>query len=249
HEGAVTLRTRGNSRGSVYIYTADVPRTPAHTTVGQVTHGIPLARLAKEGDVFCVKVEPGRFDLVGMSLGDALETAARRGIEVRSDADDELNIVVLQEPATTLESLSNGSVSITTIALEKVIDIMLDTGAAPASCDIFRRSTGLHLHSVGSMPFFFNFEDVFLFKPKIKKGTQIIPENTPRTVVSAGSLAITNDSRKGSGMVGVRLTENSEFGPTSEPFEGTNLIGRVLDQEKVRLLKEKEMVYIREVKP
>lgn len=249
HEGAVTLRTRGNSRGSVYIYTADVPRTPAHTTVGQVTHGIPLARLAKEGDVFCVKVKPRRFDLVGMSLGEALEAAARRGIGVQPDTDDEVNIVVLQEPATTLESLSNGSVSLTTIALEKVIDIMLDAESAPASCDIFRRSTGLHLHSVGSMPFFFNFEDVYLFKPTMKKGTQIIPENTPQTVVPAGSLAITNDSRKGSGMAGVRLTENSEFGPTSEPFEGTNLIGRVLDQEKVRHLREKEIVYIREVKP
>jgi len=249
HEGTVTLRTRGSSRGSVYIYTADVPRTPGHTTVGQVAHGISLARLAREGDVFCVEVEPERFDLVGMSLGDALKAAADRGIEVQTDTEDEKSIVVLQEPATTLESLAQGSVSLTTIALEKVINIRLDSESAPVSCDVFRRTTGLHLHSVGRMPFFFKFEDVYLFKPKIKKGTQIVPENTPKTVVPADTLAITNDSRKGSGMVGVRLTENSEFGPTSEPFEGTNLIGHVLDKEKLKLLKEKEVVYIREVKP
>ena len=36
----------------------------------------------------------------------------------------------------------------------------------------------------------------------------------------AAALAMTNDSRKGAGLVGVRLSVNKEFGPTSEPFEG-----------------------------
>src|SRR5690606_6638076 len=116
-------------------------------------------------------------------------------------------------------------------------------------CDIFRHLTGLHLHDVGRIPFFFNFEDVFLFKPKIPRGVNIIPENTPTDLVPSGALAITNDSRKGSGLVGVRTSENSEFGPTSEPFEGTNIIGKVLDLEKLAALKEKEIVYIRERQP
>jgi UPF0288 family protein (methanogenesis marker protein 3) len=47
--------------------------------------------------------------------------------------------------------------------------------------------------------------------------------------------------------VGVRLAENREFGPTSEPFEGTNLIGWVIDTEKLKRLKENETVYLREV--
>jgi len=37
-------------------------------------------------------------------------------------------------------------------------------------------------------------------------------------------------------------------GPTSEPFEGTNLIGHVIDTGKLKKVKEREMVYIREVK-
>jgi UPF0288 family protein (methanogenesis marker protein 3) len=41
---------------------------------------------------------------------------------------------------------------------------------------------------------------------------------------------------------------NREFGPTSEPFEGTNIIGRVVDTEKLKGLKEKEKVYIREAR-
>ena len=98
------------------------------------------------------------------------------------------------------------------------------------------------------MPAFFMFDDVYLFKPVIPTGIAIYPENCPVTETSAAALAITNDSRKGSGLVGVRLSSNKEFGPTSEPFEGTNIIGRVIDTEKLKNIKEREMVYIREVK-
>jgi len=49
--------------------------------------------------------------------------------------------------------------------------------------------------------------------------------------------------------VGVRTSENNEFGPTSEPFEGTNIIGRVIDLEKLHNLKENEIAFIREVNP
>jgi UPF0288 family protein (methanogenesis marker protein 3) len=49
-------------------------------------------------------------------------------------------------------------------------------------------------------------------------------------------------------MVGVRLSANSKFGPTSEPFDGTNIIGRVIDTGKLKGFREMEMVYIREVR-
>jgi UPF0288 family protein (methanogenesis marker protein 3) len=74
------------------------------------------------------------------------------------------------------------------------------------------------------------------------------PENMPKDEAPAAALAITNDSRKGAGLVGVRLSASKEFGPTSEPFEGTNIIGRVIDTEKLKKVREKETVYIREVK-
>jgi UPF0288 family protein (methanogenesis marker protein 3) len=128
-----------------------------------------------------------------------------------------------------------------------VIDIFLDDTHAPASCETFRKLTGLHLHHVGRLPFFFHFEDVYLFKPDIPKWVALIPENTPVTAVPAMTLAITNDSRRGAGLVGVRLKENSEFGPTSEPFEGTNIIGRILQPEKLTRFNEKQIVYVREV--
>jgi putative methanogenesis marker protein 3 len=246
-EGRVTLRTRGKNRGAVYIFTEDLPASAAHTVVGQVVHGVEMARLAREGDVFCVSLRPPRFDLIGMMVREAESLARERGVEPFVDAPDTDRIVVSQEPETTLECLAAKEARLTTVPLGEVIDFSLDDAHAPRSCEIFRRLTGLNLHHVGRLPFFFHFEDVYLFKPDIPKWVSLIPENTPVESVAAFSLAITNDSRRGAGLVGVRVTDNSEFGPTSEPFEGTNIIGRVLQPEKLTGLKEKQTVFIREV--
>ncbi|MCQ8894003.1 MAG: methanogenesis marker 3 protein [Methanolinea sp.] len=246
-EGFVTTRTRGRSMGSLYIYTRDIPASPSHTLLGQVTHGLELARLVKAQDTFCVRVEPERFDLVGLFLGEARALATQRGIAIETGSDGDNLVVVDQDPPTTLESLMAGKVTLSTVPLAHVIDITLDDSGAPGSCEIFRRLTGLHRHRVGKIPFFFHFEDVYLFKPLIPAGINIHPENLPSDIVKPGTLAMTNDSRRGSGLVGVRTSENSEFGPTSEPFEGTNIIGRVHDLEKLRALKENQIVFIREV--
>jgi UPF0288 family protein (methanogenesis marker protein 3) len=60
---------------------------------------------------------------------------------------------------------------------------------------------------------------------------------------------MTNDSRKGAGAVGVRTSPHTEFGPTAEPLESTNILGVVVDTGKLEALKEKEMIYVREVGP
>ena len=245
-EGLVTARTRGRGRGSIYIYITDIPASNAHTIVGQVTRGIELVRLAKEGEIFCLKIDPPRFDLVGLMLPSAEEAALVKGIRLVVDNHEGERVVVSQTPETTLACLATGEVQITTVPLSRVVDIALDDLHAPDSCNIFRKLTGLHLHHVGSLPLFFHFEDVYLFKPPVPKEVSIVPENVPSDTVPSGTLAITNDSRRGSGLVGVRTTDNSEFGPTSEPFEGTNVLGKVLDLHKLRDYKETEIVFIRE---
>ena len=245
-EGLVTVRTSGRGRGSVYIYTTDIPASNIHTVVGQVARGIELVRLAHEGDTFCLKIDPPRFDLVGLILPTAEQVALEKGIRLVIDNREGERVVVSQTPETTLECLAAGEVRISTFPLPQVVDISLDDLHAPESCDIFRRLTGLHLHHVGRLPLFFHFEDVYLFKPTVPKEVSIVPENVPTDTVAAGTLAITNDSRRGAGLVGVRTTDNSEFGPTSEPFEGTNLIGKVLDLPKLREFKETDIVFIRE---
>ena len=99
------------------------------------------------------------------------------------------------------------------------------------------------------MPLFFKFDDVFLFKPVDPKGAADRPGKYTRTTRSLRQRSASPTMpAKVPGLVGVRLSANREFGPTSEPFEGTNIIGRVIDTEKLKKLKEKEKVYIREVK-
>jgi putative methanogenesis marker protein 3 len=219
-----------------------------HSIAGQVVSGIELAKLAKEDDVFLISVQPEQIDLLGLPLAKAQEIASARGFTLKSDKGEGGRIVVSQEPGTTLDVLSERLVTVTTTPYDNVIDIELDDAKAPVSCDIFRRVTGLLEHDAGMMPVFFKFDDVVLFKPVIPAGIKINPENRPEDEAPAAALGITNDSRKGAGLVGVRLSANREFGPTSEPFEGTNIIGRVIDTGKLKSAKERENVYIREVK-
>jgi UPF0288 family protein (methanogenesis marker protein 3) len=143
--------------------------------------------------------------------------------------------------------LTEGRITVKTVPDSQVIDIVLDDLHAPETCRIFRDITGLKFHDVGRLPLFFAFDDVYLFETKVPKTTNIKPENTPEDEVIAGSFAMTNESRKGAGMVGVRTDENSEFGPTSEPFSGTNVMGKVVDLKKLGILKEGDIVYFREV--
>ncbi|MDO9324814.1 MAG: methanogenesis marker 3 protein, partial [Methanoregula sp.] len=217
-EGTVTVRAAGKTEGGVYIYRADVPSSLVHSVTGQVVQGIELAKLAREHDIFAVSVEPARIDLLGLPFAKAQEICTARGVALTSDKQDATRIIVSQEPGTTLDVLAERAVKVTTAPLEKVIDITLDDAAAPSSCDVFRRITGLHQHDAGMMPVFFKFDDVVLFKPEIPAGLKLNPENMPTDESPAAALAITNDSRKGTGLVGVRLSANREFGPTSEPF-------------------------------
>ncbi|NLB01439.1 MAG: methanogenesis marker 3 protein [Methanomicrobiales archaeon] len=247
-EGTITVRAAGKSSGGVYIYTQGVSASPAHTVVGRIAHGIELARFAGKGDLLAIRAKPEQFDLVGLSLAGAESVAARRGISLTADTAEGDRIVVAQTPATTLEVLAGGEVRVETVPADHVVSITLDEAAAPRSVTIFREVTGLKHHSVGKMPLVFVFEDVFLFKPKIGKGVGIIPENTPTGEVPAYTLAMTNDSRRGTGMVGVRTAANAEFGPTSEPLTGTNIIGKVLDAGGLAGMREGETVYVREVK-
>jgi putative methanogenesis marker protein 3 len=259
--GAVMVRTHGKKIGSLYLYTSQLPKSLAHTCTGTVTGGLELALFIKGGDVFRIKTDPERFDIIGLTLKEAREIAEKRGItfsfETAMVADSSADVhainesdylVIEQKPTTTLEILALGEVQARVIAYTAVIDITLDDWNAPASTRIFRELTGLKYHSVGKMPLIFVYDDVYLFQIKIPKKMNVIPENMPVDSVLPGMLGLTNDSRKGVGYVGVRTLPNTEFGPTAEPFSGTNIFGQMHAMEKLAHLKDDDIVYIREIK-
>ncbi len=249
-EGVVTARTLGRGSGAIYIYTADVQSHPSHTKVGTVTSGIELAQFAALGSSLQVVLNPPLIDLRGMLLKDAVAAAKSRGLMVMADNRDvESRIVINQEPATTLDILKKGKVSLYTKSLDEVIDITLDYDNAPLSVDLFRRATGLKRYLVGALPFIYNVDnEMYLFKPIFPKGYNIIPENCPTKAPAIDAIALSNDSRPAKGMVGVRLAKNDEFGPTGEPFAGSNIIGTIIDKDKLGKMKEGADIYIREVK-
>lgn len=249
-EGVVTARTAGKGSGAIYIYTSDVQSNKNHTRVGTVTSGLELSKFASPNQKLAVEVIPPLLDLRGLLLKDAVAEAKSRGLRVMADNRDiEGRIVVDQKPSHTLEVLKEGKVSLYTVSLEDIIDIKLDYVNAPLSVDLFRRVTGLKRYPVGTMPFLFNVdEEMYLFKPEFARGVNIIPENCPKEPTPTNALALTNDSRPAQGMAGVRVVKNEEFGPTGEPFSGTNIIGTILDMEKLSKMKEGNSIYIREVK-
>ena len=246
-EGTITLRTRGPAAGAAYIYRADVAANPAHAVIGHVVHGIELVRVAGQGDLLAFEISPPRIDFIGLDAPGALRLAAERSLAAAVDREGAGLVVVDQEPGTTLEMLAAGKVRLATAPEEKVLSIRLFRDRAPQTCHVFREITGLSRHALGRMRLFFRFEDVALFRAALREGMRILPENIPEGEVPAHALGMTNDSRKGAGTVGVRAAAHGEFGPTSEPLEGTNIFGLLVDSGKFDTLREKDMVYVREV--
>lgn len=251
NRGTVTLRNTGRGSGRVYIYREDRVSTPSHNIIGHVTEGMELVDIAGEGDQITVECEPGRIMTVAMTQKEAEDYLREYGIEqIREGIMDDDAIVVVQDPPYTMDILREGKVRTVGVDQDKILEIELDP-AAPRSSWYFRRLTGLIDTPIGSLRVHFAFPGmkVVMFEGDKSLAKGLIPENTPERCVKKGNIGITNMSRRHIGMVGVRLEDNDEYGPTGEPFNGTNMIGKITGGiENVEKLKEGDTVYVRERK-
>ncbi len=159
-------------------------------------------------------------------------------------------VVVEQSPVTTMQILKEGRVSVTSIPADRMVSIELYDDLAPKTLDYFRHVVGLKEKPVGPLPVYFVYENTVLFKPVISATSykEILPENTPVDVVRAGQIGVTNQAAKNAGLVGVKLEDDPRYGPSGEKFLATNIVGRILDLEKLRDVKEEETVYVLEVR-
>lgn len=250
-EGAITVRTAGRGQGRLFIYKADRTSNPGHSVVGRVTSGMDIVKLAGPGHLLTVKVSPERIMIMGSPLGQALSYLRGRGVEALVEGyDGEDAVVVDQDPGTTMGVLKGKQVKLKTMPMSRLVSIELYDNLAPRSLDYFRHVTGLKERPVGPLPVYFVYENTILFKPLVDAVSykEILPENKPTGPVPAGSLGISNQVARKVGLVGVKLIDDKRYGPSGEKFEATNIIGRILDPEKLKSVKEDEIVYVLEVR-
>lgn len=249
-EGAVSVRTSGRGLGRVFVYKQDRTSNPGHSVVAKITSGIDMIKLAGPGARVTIRVKPARIMMLGSKLKDAIDQMKALGIKAEAEGyQGEDAVVVKQEPGATMAILKEGKVLLHSMPSSRMVAIELYGDLAPKTLDYFRHVTGLKERPVGPLPVYFVYENTILFKPEVDAVSykELLPENKPTGSVPAGSIAISNQISKKIGLVGIKLVEDRRYGPSGEKFEATNVIGRVLEPEKLRDVAEGETVYIMEV--
>ncbi len=245
--GTVTLRNKGKGVGRIYVYREDRVSTPSHTVIGHIKSGIQLMDIAGKDAKITVKTSVSRIMALAMTQKEAGELLKSFGIKhIRDGSKDDNAIVVKQEPQFTMDIMAQKEVKTMGILEDKII-YMEVTEKAPKSSWYFKKITGLLDTPVGSLEVLFAFPGmkVMMFKGNPKESRGLIPENIPQGCVKAGEIGITNMSRRQIGVVGVRFEDNDEFGPTGEPFAGTNIIGKIVNGiENLEKFKQGETVYV-----
>jgi putative methanogenesis marker protein 3 len=249
-EGAVSVRTSGKGRGRIYISKADMTSNIYHSIVGHVTRGLELVRMAAPGQRIAITTVPARLSMLGYGFDEAgrLLDAASITYE-KTGYQGEDAVIVDQAPRTTMEIVSSGHVRLTGVPRSNLIEIELYDAAAPNTSEYFRKTSGLKEHRVGALPVYFKYEETMLFKGKPVAVGDLIPENKPAegSAVKAGEIGVTNTASRHEGLVGIRFGDNDKFGPTGEKYEATNIAGRIVNIDKLKGVKEKDMVYFIEV--
>jgi putative methanogenesis marker protein 3 len=249
-EGSVSVRTGGKGRGRIYISKQDMTSNVYHSIVGRVASGIELVRMVSPGQYIDVATTPIRLSMLGYGFEEAGRVLEANSIKYeKAGYQGEDAVIVDQSPGTTMEIVSSGRVVLTGVPRSNIIEIELYDAVAPNTSDYFRKASGLKEHRVGVLPVYFKYEETMLFKGRPVAVGNLLPENKPPegAVIKAGEIGLTNMASKHEGLIGVRFADNDKFGPTGEKYAATNVAGRIVNLEKLKKLKEKDMVYFVEV--
>ncbi|WP_458454683.1 methyl-coenzyme M reductase-associated protein Mmp3 [Methanobrevibacter sp.] len=247
--GTITVRNDGVGVGRLYVYRENRVLTPNHTTVGHIVNGMEIIDIAKENDFITVKAEQQRLMLLNKTQKQATEMLSAAGVEHMIDGliDDDA-IIVEQMPKHTIDILKEGQVITKAVKKEDICSIkFVDT--APRSVRYFKYITGLLENPVGKIKVHFAVPGmhIVMFEGDKKMAKGLIPENNPVDKVIRGQIGITNMASKSAGLIGIRFEDNSEYGPTAESFDATNIIGDITsDYDYIEQLKEGVEVYVTE---
>ena len=247
--GTITIRNSGVGVGKLFIYRQNRVLTPNHTTVGRIVNGMEIIDIAKENDFITVKSEQQRLMLLNKTQAEATKILSEAGVEHMIDGlvDDDA-IIVEQIPKHTIDILKEGQVITKAINKEDLCSIKF-VDNAPRSVRYFKLLSGLIENPVGQIKVHFAVPGmhIIIFEGDNKAAKGLVPENNPVDKVIRGQIGITNMASKSAGLIGIRFEDNSEFGPTAENFEATNIIGDITsDYDSLEKLKEGVVVYVTE---
>lgn len=244
--GTVFLRTAGYGAGKAFISKNDRTASILHSIVGNVTQGMELVDMAEEKQNLVVYTQPPQIMLHGKTFKEAEDELESFGIKIeRIGYTDDDALIVAQEPDTTIDIFKTGELKATGEDAKKIIALELYDNNAPKSVEFFRHAIGLQFRPIGVLPLKMMYENTFIFKADkpAEQYKEILPENTPKKIL-AGEIGVTNQAAKRMGMIGVKNKDDDLFGPTGEKFTSTNIVGRILDIDKLGSFKEGDKIYV-----
>lgn len=248
--GAVTLRNQGNGVGRVYIYREDRVSVPTHNIIGYVTKGIQVLDIVNQDEKVTVLTNPQKISTVALTQKEADEYLSNLGIEHERDGvTDDDAVIVAQEPNYTLQISKSNAIKTLGVPPQEFVEIELYEDESPSSVWYFRKITGLLDGDVGHLRVDMAIKemDILMFNAVKKEAKGLIPEKTPKDVVHAWDICISNMACKHIGNIGIRFVDNKEFGPTGEAFGSTNIIGKVVSGfDNLKAFKEGDTVYVKE---
>ena len=249
----LSVRNKGGERGKIYAYKESRLPYHSHNVFGEIIQGGELIDYAQSEDTICTMTEPKWMMVVGRTQKEAEVFFEREDIEqVREGDKNDDAIVVDLEPALTMEIMDRGTVRTVGVDAEGVFEVELFHTEAPKTVWYFRKITGLINRPIGNLKVYFTAPGMMvLFQGNADEAGTLVPENLPKKEVKKGVLGVTNMSRPNRGIMGVRLNDSAEYGPTGETFNGANLVLSFSSLTPATLsfigkLKEGDVIYVKE---
>jgi putative methanogenesis marker protein 3 len=254
HPDSVTVRHQGHQVGKIYFYNQVRQMNRSHNLVGKVVTGSNLVHLVPLKGKVMVRPDPVRIMTIGMTQaqGEAFLTSLGKKQKRTGDASDEA-IIVEQEPEMTIYAMKDDEIETMGVRSDKIFAITMNAEESPWTARYFRKVTGLDHKPIGTIKVHFTFEDMpmITFEGNPLLAADLYPEKQFEVRSSRGDMAITNMSRPQRGLMGIRLEESEEFGPTGEESQGANILGRFLGDLDALMkdVKEEDVIYVRQARP
>lgn len=248
--GEVVVRNSGVGKGHILIYKERRQLSPTLNSAGTVTRGMALVNRAQAGDLVAVETDPPRILSVGMTQKEGEKFLSKYGIkQIRSGDTSDDAIIVDQGPEATMDAITKGEVETIGVSKDLVYRIAIKTDDEQ-TIHYFKKVTGLSHKPIGQLKVQFAFpgSPMVTFYGDEARSQNLYPQE-PFKKCKKGEIGVTNQSRPHHGLIGIRLMDSKQYGPTGEEAYGTNMVGNFLGNlTELELLDDEQIIYITEAK-